>query len=215
MVTNNSWNSANPAQVAMGGTGIATTTAYAPICGGATATGAFQAASTGLGTSGYVLTSNGAASVPSFQAIPAAPSAYTFMAFLSASVSDVTGDGTYYTIVFGSTLINVGAAYATGTGIYTAPATGNYLFTVGVLSQNNTAAMNTVVQLATTSYTHVGGNNAADFAGNNYYTRTWIVPMTAADTAFIQFCSAGATKVVDIYGDVGTYRTYFAGHKIN
>ena len=56
--------------MAKGGTGIATTTAYAPICGGTTATGAFQAASTGLSSSGYVLTSNGASSVPSFQVLP-------------------------------------------------------------------------------------------------------------------------------------------------
>lgn len=56
--------------VAGGGTGVATmTTAYAPVCAGTTATGALQVASTGLSTSGYVLTSNGASSVPSFQAV--------------------------------------------------------------------------------------------------------------------------------------------------
>jgi hypothetical protein len=72
MPTNNAWNSQDPVQVAKGGTGIATATAYAPICAGTTATGVFQAASTGLASAGYVLTSNGNASVPSFQAIPAA-----------------------------------------------------------------------------------------------------------------------------------------------
>lgn len=55
------------AVVAGGGTGIVTTTAYAPICGGTTATGAFQAASTGLSTSGNALVSNGASALPSFQ----------------------------------------------------------------------------------------------------------------------------------------------------
>jgi hypothetical protein len=52
-----------------GGTGVSTmTTAYAPVCAGTTATGALQVASTGLSTAGYVLTSNGASAVPSFQA---------------------------------------------------------------------------------------------------------------------------------------------------
>lgn len=52
-----------------GGTGVGTmTTAYAPICAGTTATGALQVASTGLATSGFVLTSNGSSSLPSFQA---------------------------------------------------------------------------------------------------------------------------------------------------
>ena len=55
--------------VGNGGTGVATmTTAYAPVCAGTTATGNLQVASTGLSTSGYVLTSNGASALPSFKA---------------------------------------------------------------------------------------------------------------------------------------------------
>lgn len=55
--------------VADGGTGVSTmTTAYAPVCAGTTATGALQVASTGLGTAGFILTSNGSAALPSFQA---------------------------------------------------------------------------------------------------------------------------------------------------
>lgn len=61
-----------PVVVTSGGTGFITaTTAYAPIVAGTTPTGAFQVASTGLATAGFVLTSNGAAAVPSFQALPA------------------------------------------------------------------------------------------------------------------------------------------------
>lgn len=66
--------SSNPAfgtaVVAGGGTGNTTFTAYAPICAGTTATGVFQAASTGLSTSGFVLTSNGSSALPSFKAAP-------------------------------------------------------------------------------------------------------------------------------------------------
>ena len=58
-----------PVTVPHGGTGVATmTTAFAPVCAGVTATGALQVADTGLGTSGYILTSNGASALPSFQA---------------------------------------------------------------------------------------------------------------------------------------------------
>jgi hypothetical protein len=57
--------------VAQGGTGIATTTAYSVICAGTGATGAFQSLSA-LGTADWVLTSNGANSLPSFKALPAA-----------------------------------------------------------------------------------------------------------------------------------------------
>ena len=53
--------------VANGGTGITTATAYAVICAGTTATGAFQTVSS-LGTAGQVLTSNGAGALPTWQA---------------------------------------------------------------------------------------------------------------------------------------------------
>jgi len=63
--------SADPAYstavVAGGGTGNTTFTAYSVICAGTTSTGAFQNVS-GLGSSGQVLTSNGASALPSWQA---------------------------------------------------------------------------------------------------------------------------------------------------
>lgn len=56
--------------VDQGGTGLSTTTAYSVVFTGTTATGNFQA-SGGPGTSGQVLTSNGAGALPTFQALPA------------------------------------------------------------------------------------------------------------------------------------------------
>ncbi len=54
------------AVVAGGGTGSTTFTAYSVICAGTTATGAFQNVS-GTGTTGDVLTSNGAGTLPTWQ----------------------------------------------------------------------------------------------------------------------------------------------------
>ena len=69
--------SANPTfstvVVAGGGTGLATLTAYELIAGGTTSTGNVQ--QIGLGTSGQVLTSNGAGALASFQTFT--PSAMT------------------------------------------------------------------------------------------------------------------------------------------
>jgi len=53
--------------VDQGGTGLTTTTAYSVVFTGTTATGNFQA-SAGPGTTGHVLTSNGAGALPTFQA---------------------------------------------------------------------------------------------------------------------------------------------------
>lgn len=57
-------NSAVP--VTLGGTGDASFAAYSVVCGGTTSTGALQNVS-GLGSSGQVLTSNGAAALPTWQ----------------------------------------------------------------------------------------------------------------------------------------------------
>lgn len=66
MPTNNAINSQDPIQVAKGGTGVASTTAYGVLAGGTTTTGAIQ--NCGAGTSGQILKSNGNSSLPSFVA---------------------------------------------------------------------------------------------------------------------------------------------------
>lgn len=69
------------AVVAGGGTGSTSFTAYAPVCGGTTSTNPLQSASTGLSTSGFVLTSNGASALPSFQSVSA-----------SGAITTITGN---------------------------------------------------------------------------------------------------------------------------
>lgn len=59
------WNGTDIA-VADGGTGLSSTTAYAVLCGGTTSTAALQSIAS-VGTSGQVLTSNGAGALPTFQ----------------------------------------------------------------------------------------------------------------------------------------------------
>jgi len=57
-----------PLTVANGGSGVASATAYAVLCGGTTSTGPIQAIAS-VGTTGQVLTSNGAAALPTMQTI--------------------------------------------------------------------------------------------------------------------------------------------------
>lgn len=65
------------AVVAGGGTGVTSTTAYAVICGGTTSTNPLQSIA-GVGTSGQVLTSNGAAALPTFQTISTSSAAMLY-----------------------------------------------------------------------------------------------------------------------------------------
>ena len=57
----------NTVPVTKGGTDLTSATAYAVLCGGTTSTSAFQSIAS-VGTSGHVLTSNGAGALPTFQA---------------------------------------------------------------------------------------------------------------------------------------------------
>lgn len=77
--------------VANGGTGVATLTAYAPVFGGTTGTGAVQSGT--VGTAGQVLMSNGAGALPSFQTAPSgAPSVATLTD--AATVTPAVGSST-------------------------------------------------------------------------------------------------------------------------
>jgi hypothetical protein len=80
--------------VAQGGTGVQTlTTAYAPVCAGTTATGTVQVASTGLATSGYVLTSNGSSALPSFQAAPGGGTGLTWSSIAGTTQTAAVNTG--------------------------------------------------------------------------------------------------------------------------
>ena len=98
MVTQNSCNSNDPAQVAKGGTGLATlTTAYGVVCAGTTATGALQNA--GAGTDGQLLSSNGGSSLPSFKTysvniqVFTSSDTYTPTSGMQYAIIEVVGSG--------------------------------------------------------------------------------------------------------------------------
>ena len=92
--------------VANGGTGDTSLTAYAVLAGGTTSTGALQQIS-GVGTTGQVLTSNGASTLPTWQT-PAGGSGFFYLA---AGPTSVYG-GTNATLSFtgaGNTVVGVSA----------------------------------------------------------------------------------------------------------
>lgn len=64
MTTNNCDNYTNPVSVSTGGTGSSSFTAFSPLCAGTTTTGVWQ--NVGTGSTGQILTSAGAAALPSF-----------------------------------------------------------------------------------------------------------------------------------------------------
>jgi C1q domain len=135
-----------------------------------------------------------------------------FFAYKSASTSNVTGDGTFYTVIYDTTTINQGSGYSTSTGKFTAPVTGNYLFTTSNIlsSPATTGAGECIISSTANNYvltywqTYTG---ASDFPLGGCV----ILPMSSGDTAFIQLVITGPSKTAFLFGTPSPYDTFFSG----
>lgn len=206
--------------VSDGGSGRSSATAYAVICGGTTATGAEQSIAS-VGTSGQVLTSNGAGALPTMQDLPGSQS--SFVAYLGSNQSNVTGDGTAYTLGTGATLTiltNNGSDFTTS-GVFTAPTTGLYMFGCNVQIDGLTSGMTLgYLELSTTSrlYRSDTCNIGAIRSNGNSASLSFhcTVPMSATDTAVFIVTIFNGTLVADIAGTGGApvERTSLYGYKV-
>lgn len=127
-------------------------------------------------------------------------------AFCHAAQSNVTGDGTAYTIIFDSVPYQQGSNYNAGTGTYTVPKTGVYLVTGMVTISNLSSSFNAAQlniqgsggtftrQLFNPGLIRDSGNNlSVVFSGLNQYSST--------NTIVIQITISGGTKTVGIVAD--------------
>jgi hypothetical protein len=105
MATKNSIGSGKPIEVPFGGTQNASFSPYAVLCGGTTSTGPLQQVA-GLGASGQVLTSNGAASLPTWQDSGSSPEQPTY--------SGITAFTPEFSYAYGAT----GVTYSAQEGYY-------------------------------------------------------------------------------------------------
>jgi len=110
--------------VAAGGTGATSQTAYAVLCGGTTSTGAYQSIA-GVGSSGQVLTSNGAGALPTFQAAA------------GATITGTTTSATYYVIGTTSTSGSLTTASISNTNVVSYNASTGALTAVSHVSSSD------------------------------------------------------------------------------
>lgn len=138
-----------------------------------------------------------------------------FEAQRSSNVSNVTGDATTYTILFNSSIFDQLSNYNTGTGTFTAPYTGRYLFSIGMQLSGLTASHTTILAvLNTTARTFTIGDLSAAARDNNnnmIINGSVICSMTAGDTATVTIQASNGTKVVGLTGGATNSNTYFSG----
>lgn len=206
--------------VANGGTGAATATAYAVQCGGTTSTGAHQSVAS-VGTSGQVLTSNGAGALPTFQAAAGGQLSYAFFNTVGTAtwtcptgvtkvIATVIGGGAGYGGAGG------GAGHSGGIaiGAYTVvPGTG-YSYTVGGGSAGTggTAGNGGTSSFASFCSATGGGNNAgAVGVGSSGTFSNWHVNDYLETSTESAEC-AGAVFVGSNVGKSGASSAYAATH---
>lgn len=142
-----------------------------------------------------------------------------FFAYANANITNVTGDGTTYTIAFNTEYFDQGNNFASNT--FTAPTTGKYLFAVDI-KLSNFAVGHTVgyaalviagTSAATQQYWNVNPANVRD-ANNNLHFSGVIGPitMTSGDTITAQVTVSNSTKTVTLKGAaLGGEQSSFAG----
>lgn len=165
--------------VSRGGTGLASATAYAVLCGGTTSTAAFQSIAS-VGTAGQALTSNGAGALPTFQTVAAAG--------ITVGTSVITG-GTTTRILYDNAGV-VGEYTISGSGTAVAMAAGAAL-TGATLALRDTSAAFDVTITPSSTPALTGGRTLTIDMGNVAHG---IVMGTTANT--ITFPSVASDTVV-------------------
>lgn len=123
MTTNNSINTPKPIDVSSGGTGVASTTAYGVLAGGTSSTSAFQ--NIGTGSSGQVLTSNGAGALPSFQAAAGGGDVVLLSSQAMTGVNSITFNNFVDNTVYNSYKVEMWGISSTNNDIYMQISTDN------------------------------------------------------------------------------------------
>lgn len=201
MATINAWGSNIPVEISKGGTNATT-----------------------MSTSTGIVKYDGTSLVTSTTAKIDSSNRYTntaqpcFLAYLSSSQSNVTGNSVIYTIPFDKIITNIGSNYSNPT--FTAPVTGNYYFQAQayLISGDNTQNQ-IIMRINTTAHIYqyiVGAMSTMGIAGGQVGIQaSGVFPMNAGETATISVRVLGGTQAVTVYSDGATpIDTFFSGYLV-
>lgn len=145
-----------------------------------------------------------------------------FIASQLADQTNVTGDGTAYTVTFTNEILDQGNNF-NGTSTFTAPVTGTYFFSTtlllgGLLLANDLGFIEIVVAGTSAATYRLSEGNffAGSTVGTYSLTGSTLVRMTSGDTATVVITIFDGLKVVDIFGETnaGVRSPLFSGYLV-
>lgn len=123
-----------------------------------------------------------------------------FLAYVATAITNVTGDGTVYKIIYDTKVYDQGSNFVLATSIFTAPVTGKYLINYVVRVQNGSTITVAVAQVVTTStsYRMSLSQIIATLSGTGAQgTMAVIAAMTAGDTMIVNVTTTDGSGKVD------------------
>lgn len=141
-----------------------------------------------------------------------------FSAITDTTKTNVTGDGTAYTIIYDAELYDIGNDYNAATGVFTARRNGYYQFDASVRLENITGgATDAEFYIVTTDGTYMLYAGALDKDSGNKFSMSGSITtyMEATDTAYVAVKTSGGTKTDDITDASAVPRVcHFSGTQI-
>jgi hypothetical protein len=134
---------------------------------------------------------------------------------MNSVAANVTGDGTIYTVSFGTEIFDQGGDFSSTT--FTAPVTGKYLLSSQITFNNLTAAITEIsIGIVTSNRIYYLYENPPGIAQTyRPYALSVLTDMDAGDTAVVRAFVNGTTKTIDLYGENTNIYSYFSGSLIN
>lgn len=145
------------------------------------------------------------------------PTRSAFFAHRTSAASNVTGDGTTYTIVFDAELMDVNSDFNTSDGLFTAPVSGVYHFSGAIGAGGTDSKSHLIADFIITL--SAGGSRILRFAqidpaDHEFWSGggSIVVALAAGDTVGMRLTVAGGSKNVSIGETMAsTYLNYFSG----
>lgn len=188
------------------------------------------------GSTGVILRSNGTNNVYTTATYPATSAANQIIystatntisalttskgtVYLSADVTNVTGDDTDYQVAFDTVFYDSNSDFNTTTHNLVIPITGFYLIIGNVTFDSGLTGANTLARLYISIPSHavfVAGNNPSTIVldAGTTYAGSYIAQLNAGDLVNLHAIAGGSTKTAGLFGGNGNLQTFFSWHFI-